>query len=108
MGQRPQQIPKPVATLAVPNALRHGTGGVELLFNLVVRLPIAKRYVFDMSSVTFIEPCGVIALFSAIRHCAAQSGDRVLIKNLNEQIYPYLQRMDFFLVAEAWVKPLTS
>jgi anti-sigma regulatory factor (Ser/Thr protein kinase) len=59
-----------------------------------------------MHSVTFIEPCGVIALLSAVRHCANQSGDRVFIKNLNEQIYPYLHRMDFFLVAKAWLKPL--
>lgn len=76
------------------------------LFNLVAGLPRARRYVFDMGSVTFIEPCGVIALLSAIRHGAAQAGDRVLIKNLNEQIYPYLHRMDFFLVTEAWLKPL--
>jgi anti-sigma regulatory factor (Ser/Thr protein kinase) len=107
MNAKPQQISEPVATLAVPNTLRHGTGGVEILFNMVAGLPMARRYVFDMGSVKFIEPCGVIALLSAIRHCAAQSGDRVLIKNLNEQIYPYLHRMDFFQVTEAWLRPLT-
>lgn len=107
MNAKPRQISEPVATLAVPNTLRHGTGGVEILFNLVAGLPMARRYVFDMSAVTFIEPCGVIALLSAIRRCAVQSGDRVLIRNLNEQIYPYLHRMDFFQVTEAWLRPLT-
>ena len=107
MNVKPQQIFEPVATLAVPNTLRHGTGGVEILFNLVAGLPMARRYVFDMSGVTFIEPCGVIAILSAIRHCADQSGVRVLIKNLNEQIHPYLHRMDFFQVTEAWLRPLT-
>jgi anti-sigma regulatory factor (Ser/Thr protein kinase) len=79
---------------------------VENLFNRVAELPPARRYVFDMSGVSFIEPCGVIALLSAVRHCATQSGGRVLIKNLGEQLYPYLHRMDLFRVAEAWLRPL--
>jgi anti-sigma regulatory factor (Ser/Thr protein kinase) len=62
---------------------------------------------FDMDGVTFIEPCGVIALLSAVRFCAAQSGKRVLIKNLSEQLYPYLHRMNLFRVAAEWLKPLT-
>lgn len=94
-------------TITVPDTLRHGTGGVEALFKLVAELPLAKRYVFDMAGVTFIEPCGVIALLSAIRHCSAQSGKRVLLKNLSEQIYPYLHRMDLFRVAKEWVRTLT-
>lgn len=109
MMKRPHtQVPsESVATLLVPNTLKHGTGGVEVFFNLLAGLPAARRYIFDMNSVTFIEPCGVIALLSAIRQCAAQSGERVLVKNLNEQIYPYLHRMDFFQVTEAWLRPLT-
>ncbi len=107
MYSRPWQMPQPTVTLTVPDTLRHGTGGVETLFKLVAELPLAKRYVFDMAGVTFIEPCGVIALLSAIRHCAAQSDKRVLIKNLSEQIYPYLHRMDLFRVASAWLRPLT-
>jgi signal transduction histidine kinase len=59
-----------------------------------------------MGGVTFIEPCGVIALLSCVRHCATLSGRRVLIKNLKEHLYPYLHRMDLFRVAEAWLRPL--
>jgi anti-anti-sigma regulatory factor len=102
-----QQLSTSVATLVVPNTLKHGTGGVEVFFNEIAGLPAARRYIFDMSSVTFVEPCGVIALLCAIRQCAERSGGHVLIKNLNEQIYPYLHRMDFFLVTDAWLKPLT-
>jgi anti-sigma regulatory factor (Ser/Thr protein kinase) len=90
----------------MPDTLRHGTNGVETMLDAVAELPLARRYVFDMSNVTFVEPCGVIALLSAIRHCAARSGERVLIKNLSEQIYPYLHRMDLFRVAEAWLRTL--
>src|ERR1044071_7098369 len=99
-------MPRPVITLTVPDTLKHGTGGVEILYKLVAELPPAMRYVFDMDSVTFVEPCGVIALLSAVRSCAERSGRRVLIKNLNEQIYPYLHRMDLFSVAGAWLRPL--
>lgn len=70
-------------------------------------MPQARRYVFDMSGVAFMEPCGVIALITAVRHCATRSGGRVLIKNLSEQIYPYLHRMDLFRVAEAWLRPVS-
>ena len=101
-----RQTAQPIVTLAVPDTLRHGTGGVETFFNRVAGLPPARRYVFEMGGVTFIEPCGVIALLSAVRHCAAQSGARVLIKNLNEQLYPYLHRMDLFQVAETWLRPV--
>jgi signal transduction histidine kinase len=104
-NHRPTEV---VSTLVVPNTLKHGTGGVEILFNMVGGLAAAGRYVFDMSSVTFIEPCGVIALVSAIRQCAAQSGQCVLVKNLNEQLYSYLHRMDFFSVTEGWVKTITE
>lgn len=99
-------MPRQVITLTVPDALRHGTGGVEILYKLVAELPSAKRYMFDMGCVTFVEPCGVIALLSAIRSCAERSGSRVLITNLNEHIYPYLQRMDLFRVAAGWLRPL--
>jgi anti-sigma regulatory factor (Ser/Thr protein kinase) len=107
MSSRSWHTSQPIAKLPVPNTLRHGTGGVEILFKLVEELPLARRYIFDMGGVTFIEPCGVIALLSVIRHCAERSGNRVLINNLNEQLYPYLHRMDLFRVAETWLRPLT-
>jgi signal transduction histidine kinase len=47
-----------------------------------------------------------MALLYAVRQCADLSGKRVLINNLGNQIYPYLHRMDFFRVANAWVRPL--
>ena len=90
----------------MPDSLGHGTGGVENLFNRVAALAPAERYVFDMSEVTFIEPCGAIGLLSAVRHCATESGQMVLMKNINEQLYLYLQRMDFFEVTKRWLKPL--
>src|SRR6266404_360379 len=102
-----QTLSESVATLVVPNTLKHGSGGVEVFFDLAAGLPTARRYIFDMSSVKFVEPCGVVALLCAIRQCAERSGGRVLIKNLNQQIYSYLHRMDLFLVSEAWLKPLT-
>jgi hypothetical protein len=67
MYSPPWQESLPTATLTVPDTLRHGTGGVEILFNQVAELPSARRYVFDMSGVAFIEPCGVIALLTAVR-----------------------------------------
>jgi signal transduction histidine kinase len=108
MHSRMWQTSQPTATLTVPDALRHGAGGVEILFSVLAELPPARRYVFDMRAVTFVEPCGVIALLSAVRHCAAQSGARVLIKNLGEQLYPYLHRMDLFRVGEAWLSPVET
>jgi len=108
MNSKPPDTSLSVATLAVPDTLRHGTGGVEIFFNLLAELPNARRYMFDMGGVTFAEPCGVTALLSGVRHCNARSREKVLMKNLNDQLFLYLRRMDFFQVADAWLMPLTS
>jgi anti-sigma regulatory factor (Ser/Thr protein kinase) len=62
--------------------------------------------VFDMKNVCFIEPCGAIALLSAARHCASLSGRRVILININEQVYRYLDRMNLFTIANHWLTPL--
>lgn len=102
-----RSMPQAVTTLTIPDTLRQGTAGVEILFKAIADLPAARRYIFDMSQVTFIEPCGVIALLSIVRQCASQTGERVVIRNLNEQLYPYLHRMDLFRIGAAWLNPLT-
>jgi signal transduction histidine kinase len=97
---------QPLAALSVPDSLRHGPGGVENLLSRLALLPDAGRYVFDMRAVRFIEPCGAIALLSAVRYCATGSGRAVLMKNIDEQIYLYLERMNFFQLTRAWLKPV--
>jgi hypothetical protein len=95
-------------TIQIPESLKYGITGVEDLYNTVANSPRSSRYVFDMKGVTFIEPCGVIGLLSAARHCSALSGNRVIVVNLNEQLFPYLERMDLFKVGEPWLTPIGS
>lgn len=95
-----------VQRLPVPDCLGQGTRAVETFFDYVVGLQPAKQYVFDMTSVKFIEPCGVMALVSAVRHCASQSSRRVLMTNLSEHLYQYLERMNLFEVAASWLEPV--
>ena len=97
---------KGVQRLAVPDCLAQGTRAVEMLFDNIADLQPAKQYVFDMSSVNFIEPCGVIALLSAVRQCASQSTQRISMTNLNEHLYPYLERMNVFEIAASWLEPV--
>lgn len=97
---------KSVQTIMVPDTLKQGTAAVEHIHNIVASTPRAARYVLDMKDVRFIEPCGVIALLSVIRFLSRSTGKRVLIKNLDEQVYPYLHRMNLFRVAEAWLRPI--
>jgi hypothetical protein len=97
-----------MAVLLVPDCLGQGTRAIEILFHKITELPQASRYVFDMAAVKFIEPCGVIALFSAVRHCASKSARRVLMTNLNEHLYPYLERMNLFEIAGIWLEPITA
>jgi anti-sigma regulatory factor (Ser/Thr protein kinase) len=106
MGQHEIEPYQSVATLLVPDTLKQGTLGVESLYNLLVQLPPARRYVFDMKHVTFIEPCGVIALVSSARHCSEISGRRVLINNMSDPVYSYLKRMNVFDVANRWLAPI--
>lgn len=96
-----------VQLLLVPDCLAQGTRAVELLYEKIVHLQPANQYIFDMNSVKFIEPCGVIALLSAVRHCASQSAQRVLMTSLNEHLYAYLERMNLFEIAAIWLEPVT-
>src|SRR5205085_124151 len=93
-------------TILIPDSLKYGIAGVEPLYSTVIHSPQSARYVFDMRDVPFLQPCGVIALLSAARYCSSLSGHRVIIINLNEQLYSYLDRMDLFKGAERWLVPI--
>lgn len=97
---------KMVHTIRVPDTLKQGTTGIETLYRLVAAAPEAARYVLDMEEVHFIEPCGVIGLVSVARLLAAATGKRVFIKNLDDQVYPYLHRMNLFQTAGEWLRPI--
>lgn len=94
--------------VTIPNTLNNGAPGVERLYSLIATTPPASHYVFDMQEVAFIEPCGVMALLSAARHCTDVSGRRVILINISEQIYLYLDRMNLFTLAGRWLAPLKS
>lgn len=98
--------PKRATTVLIPDALKYGIAGVETLYSAVAHAPRSARYVFDMKDVPFLQPCGVIALLSAVRHCSDLSGHRVIIINLNDRLFSYLDRMDLFKVAEGWLAPI--
>ena len=61
------------STILIPNVLTEITA-VEEFYVSVEQAPPADLYVFDMSTVTFVKPYGVIALLSAARHLAGLSG----------------------------------
>lgn len=99
--------PERIGTLSIPDCLGHGTRAVETLFNVIAQVQPARQFVFDMNAVSFMEPCGVIALLSAVRHCASQSDHPVLITNLSETLYSYLDRMNLFQVTKPWLSSPT-
>ena len=86
----------------VPNLFNHGVDQVEAFYTALDALPPAPQYVFDLSQIDFIRPYGVIALLTAIRRLAAQTGRPVLLLNASDQVYLYLHRMDFFKVGADW------
>lgn len=94
--------------VAIPNTLSNGAPGVERLYGLIAAMPPASRYVFDMQEVSFIEPCGVMALLTAARYCTDASGKRVILINIKEDVYLYLDRMNLFTLAGQWLTPLKS
>lgn len=93
-------------TILIPDAIKYGIAGVENLYSTVTSSPRSARYVFDMRDVPFLQPCGVIALLSAARYCSSLSGHRVIIINLNGQLFSYLDRIDLFKVAEGLLVPI--
>lgn len=79
---------------SVPNLLSDRPGSVEVFYRRVGQLPAADAYVFDMKTVTWVAPPGLIGLLLASRYLAKQSGKPVLLVNLADKLHSYLQRMD--------------
>jgi hypothetical protein len=92
--------------IVIPESLRYGLKGVEALYSAVSSAEQRTRYVFDMRRVRFLEPSGVTALLSCARHCYTASGHRTMLINLNEQLFPYLERMNLFEIGEPWLVPI--
>jgi hypothetical protein len=100
------KIPIPAVTIIIPATLQYGVYGAEDFFRLLPTTPRATRYIFDLRKLSFVRPCGVIALLSAIRHCAVVSGHRIILINIDEKLFCYLERMGLFTTAERLVKPI--
>lgn len=79
---------------AVPNLLNEQTGSVEIFYRRVEQLPASEFYIFDMKTVTWVAPPGVVGLLLSARRLAEQSGKPVLLVNLADKLHSYLQRMD--------------
>jgi hypothetical protein len=92
------------STILVPNVLTEITA-VEEFYVSVEQAPPADLYMFDMNTVTFVKPYGVIALLSAARHLAGLSGHPVRVENLAGDVHAYLDRVDLFDVGSNWLQP---
>jgi anti-sigma regulatory factor (Ser/Thr protein kinase) len=91
-------------TILVPNILTEILKA-ERFYISVEQAPSAERYVFDMGDVTFVKPYGVIVLLSAARQLADLSGHSVRMKNFDEDVYAYLERIDLFEIGGSWLQP---
>jgi len=91
------------STILVPNVLTEITA-LETFYACIEQAPSADQYVFDMSTVGFVKPYGVIALISAARHLSGLSGQPVRVKNLAKDVHAYLDRINLFDVGGAWLQ----
>ena len=89
--------------LHIPDTLNIGPIGLEELYALITDIPTTSRFIFDMKRVRQVEPCGIIALLSLARHCTISSGNRVILINLQESVYTYLNQINLFNFAEQWL-----
>ncbi len=64
------------------------------------------QYMFDMSAVNFVRPYGAMALISASRRLAKQSGKPVRLKNLADKVHSYLHFMKLFEIGSDWMQPV--
>jgi hypothetical protein len=88
----------------IPNVLASNVQDAEQMYSLIKATPISSKYVLDMKIVDFMKPYGVIALISVIRHLHTLSNQAVKIIHLSDQLYLYLERMNFFSVTAEWLE----
>jgi anti-sigma regulatory factor (Ser/Thr protein kinase) len=94
---------KPTYTIPIPDVLRRDVSDIENVYSLVASAPPEHCYQFDLRSVTFIEPHGVIALIIGARHLVDRSGQRVHVTGIPSTIHAYLRRMNFFTAGQRWL-----
>jgi anti-sigma regulatory factor (Ser/Thr protein kinase) len=92
-------------TFRAPNVLDGSTQDVEEFFSLIKGAARVDQYIFDMSAVRFVKPCGVIALVIATRYLSHLSDQRVCLKNIPDEVHSYLHRMNLFEIGQDWLQP---
>jgi hypothetical protein len=88
--------------IKIPNILGGDVRNGDNLFALIRYIPENKFYIFDLSEVSFVKPFGVMTLALLLRVMAAKTRDQVILTNIQEDVYKYLERIDFFTLGSQW------
>lgn len=87
--------------IVVPNALGDHGEDAEAFYAAALQ---SQQGTLDMSQVTFIRPYGLVALVCAARHYHQKTGKRLLLSQLQQRVHQYLERVDLFKVAGAYLQ----
>jgi anti-sigma regulatory factor (Ser/Thr protein kinase) len=90
--------------ITVPNLLNWSSRSAEDLLTFVAKNLHRAPLICNMSAITFLNPYGVLLLLSATRYVARETGQPVLFINCNPKVYAYLDRVDFFVQGESWLR----
>lgn len=62
-----------------------------------------EPYALDLHAVSFLKPPGVMALLLAVRQIKEKTGHPVSLLNLDNKLKSYLERVNLFDIAKAWL-----
>ena len=69
---------------------------MDNLYWRLSRISAEDKLIFDFSSIKFLKPIAVICLLLAAKQAFEISGERVRVININGELFPYLERINFF------------
>lgn len=87
----------------VPNHIKSDIQAPDNLYNLLAHITPAQ-YVLNLENIGFMKPMGIMELVLAVRYIAEQSGYPIHLVNLDSDLLAYLERVNFFKVADQWLQ----
>lgn len=64
----------------------------------------STQYALNLENTGFLKPMGIVALVLTVRHIAEKSGYPISLVGLDSKLLFYLERVNFFDVADKWVE----
>jgi anti-sigma regulatory factor (Ser/Thr protein kinase) len=89
--------------ILIPNCLNRSPLAAEKMVSRTISQADQTPLILDMKQVEFVKPYGALLLLAATRYVTENTGHKVRLENLRDNVLAYLERMDLFIEGKEWI-----